>query len=82
MAYVQMSGRTHPRARLFRVQDGHGWTEIDVPVANGQGYISQLLLTPHHLYAQTEDVIYRSADQGKRWEPFVTSAAIFAMARY
>lgn len=81
MAYVQLYGGTPPRARLFRVQDGQIWTEIDPPFANGQGYISQLLLTPQHLYARTENVIYRSADQGKRWEPFVTSSAIFALAR-
>jgi hypothetical protein len=82
MAYVQVYGGTPPRARLFRVQDGQIWTEIDPPFADGQGYISQLLLTPQHLYARTENVIYRSADQGKRWEPFTTSAAIFATARY
>ncbi len=81
VAYVQMHGGTPDRSRLFRVQDGQSWTEIDVPFVDKEGYIRQLLLTPHHMYAQTEHVIYRSADQGKRWEPFVTSSAIFALAR-
>lgn len=74
MTYVKMVGGTPIRERLFRVQDAQSWTEIDLLFAMEQRYIGQMLVTRQHLYALTDDMIFRSADKGNKWEPFVDSS--------